>query len=193
MSKSERENIVMNTFDDLWNELWINKTNKQFYNEYDHSKKKFNKLKNGYKIGNKTISMLIINSSVPYKYNTPEWGFPKGRRNIKETDINCAIREFREETSIPNNKYTIINSIKPIHEIFLGTNNIRYEHIYYIAKYNNNNNDLIYIDKNNSNMLSEISDIKWFSFEDTIKRIRPYNIEKKNAIKNANRIISNLN
>ena len=47
MSKSEREKILNNDFDTLWNKLWMNKNLKQYHNEYDTSKKKFNMLKAG--------------------------------------------------------------------------------------------------------------------------------------------------
>lgn len=191
MTKAERESIVMNNFDTLWNKLWLNKSCKQFFNEFDNSKKKFIKLKEGYKINNNIINFMIINSSVPYKYNTPEWGFPKGRRNIKETDIKCAIREFHEETNIDGSQYIINNKIKPIHEIFFGTNNIRYEHIYYVAKYIGNETD-IEIDKNNFNMVSEISDINWFKYKDALRRIRPYNLEKKQLLTKLDKILNTL-
>jgi 8-oxo-dGTP pyrophosphatase MutT (NUDIX family) len=37
----------------------------------------------------------------------PEWGFPKGRRNYNEKDIDCALREFSEETGY--SKYSLKN------------------------------------------------------------------------------------
>ena len=43
-----------------------------------------------------TIDTLIQNSK--YNFVNPEWGFPKGRKNIKESNIECALREFNEET-----------------------------------------------------------------------------------------------
>ena len=36
---------------------------------------------------------------------TPEWGFPKGRRNYQETDITCAYREFNEETGFYERRF----------------------------------------------------------------------------------------
>ena len=46
--------------------------------------------------GNYDLESLIAESNTNWK--TPEWGFPKGRRNYQETDIKCAFREFYEET-----------------------------------------------------------------------------------------------
>ena len=47
----------------------------------------------------------IINKEVPIVYESPEWGFPKGRRNMHESDLDCAKREFEEETGIDESFY----------------------------------------------------------------------------------------
>jgi len=67
-------------------------------------------------------------------YTEQEWGFPKGRKKIKESDIDCAIREFCEETQLYKDDIQIDSKIIPFQEIFFGTNNILYKHVYYIAK-----------------------------------------------------------
>ena len=53
------------------------------------------------------------------KFIEPEWGFPKGRRNNKEKDINCAIREFYEETNFDNQDYQILNMEKIDRSIYI--------------------------------------------------------------------------
>ena len=60
--------------------------------------------------------------------------FQKERRNLRETDYDCAIREFEEESSLNKEEYEILRNIRPVEEIFYGSNNIRYKHIYYIAE-----------------------------------------------------------
>ena len=40
MTKKERESIISNNFDILWNNLWMRKQSNQYHNEYDYSKKK---------------------------------------------------------------------------------------------------------------------------------------------------------
>ena len=60
-------------------------------------------------------------------------GHSKGRRNLNELDIEVANREFQEETNLSANDYVVLNSISPIRERFLGTNKLKYDHIYYIA------------------------------------------------------------
>jgi ADP-ribose pyrophosphatase YjhB (NUDIX family) len=36
------------------------------------------------------------------------WGLPKGKRNPNEMDINCAVREVKEETNIDKEQYRIL-------------------------------------------------------------------------------------
>ena len=57
-------------------------------------------------------------------------GFQKGRRNLRESDYDCALREFQEETGFERNEYEILRNIRPVEEIFYGSNNIRYKHVY---------------------------------------------------------------
>ena len=64
---------------------------------------------------------------------TPEWGFPKGRRNYQERDLTCAIREFEEETGYDRNKLCIISNLIPFEEIFTGSNYKSYKHKYFLA------------------------------------------------------------
>jgi len=188
MTIKERNLIIKNDFDTLWNTLWLNKNNKHFYNEYECSKYKFNILKKGFIKNNSLVNLETIDTISHKKYSGPEWGFPKGRRNLRETDIQCAIREFTEETGVKSIDYNILH-IKPVCESFMGTNNIRYKHIYYIAKAKDTLGDTIEIDTNNINQISEISDIQWVSFVDVLKKIRSYNIEKKNMLEKLNKIL----
>ena len=190
MTITERTLIVSSTFDELWDNLWLSKNN-QYHSEYDTSKKKFILLKNGIYIKNILYTLSSINSNTSKLYNEAEWGFPKGRRNYNESDINCAQREFEEETGIKSHEYNIDNDIKPIEEVFLGTNNIRYKHIYYIALTTDLPN--LNINENNFNQVSEIGDIKWYNYHDAINKIRDYNIEKKNVINKVNTILIEKN
>jgi 8-oxo-dGTP pyrophosphatase MutT (NUDIX family) len=187
MTIDERKKIVSYTFDELWDNLWLSKNN-QYHNEYDTSKKKFNLLQNGIYIKNSLYTLNSIDNTTPNVYNNAEWGFPKGRRNYGESDINCAKREFEEESGIKNYEYEILEDIKPIEETFLGSNNIRYKHIYYIARSISDNSDLK-INKNNFNQISEIGDIKWFNYDEGMEVIRPYNIEKKKALSKINALL----
>jgi 8-oxo-dGTP pyrophosphatase MutT (NUDIX family) len=112
-------------------------------------------------------------------WDQPEWGFPKGRREYKETDYFCAIREFHEETGINISLLQQIKNIIPIEENFMGSNFKTYKHKYYLM-YMNYADTMI---KTNFQK-SEVSCIAWKTLDESIASIRPYNFEKKRLIKN---------
>lgn len=190
MTRKERISLLENDFDTLWNKLWMNKNLSNYHNEYENSKKKFNLLKKGVivdKDPNKYLDLKVLNNEVKINYEKPEWGFPKGRRNLREADIDCAKREFKEETLIKDNEYTVIDSLSPVEETFLGTNNIRYKHIYFVAE-SSVKRELV-VDKTNFQQISEISDIKFLPFEEAYNSIRIYNKEKRDLLTDVNRKI----
>jgi 8-oxo-dGTP pyrophosphatase MutT (NUDIX family) len=184
----EKEDILNYDFEYLWNNFWgdnygINN------NEFLDSKYKYETLKNGFYFKKNEIN-IYINLDILFndsenKYIEPEWGFPKGRRNLKEKNIECAKREFEEETNINEALYHILN-LSPIEEIFLASNNIKYKHIYYIAQSISDIN--LKIDEDNKSQMIEISDLKWFSFNESYEKIRPYNIERKYILLNMHNI-----
>ena len=45
------------------------------------------------------------------KWETPEWGFPKGRRNLKESNLDCSRREFMEETGLESEDFNVFYNI----------------------------------------------------------------------------------
>lgn len=161
MSKEEVNLIKTNDFDYIWEDLW-DKTayNKIYMKELNISKTKFNYCKN-----NKLFDDLYTS------YDTPEWGFPKGRRNKFEKNLDCAIREFEEETNYTD--YKLLNRINYIEEIFNGTNKLKYKHIYYLAGSDNN----ISLDTH-INDTYEIGNIGWYTYDETIKLLRLYDTSK---------------
>lgn len=170
-------NLLLKTTnpDDLWNRLWVyKKKSKTRLNEYKRVKNKLNLILNGAidQNGNLfTLKSLLKN--IKPNVNNPEWGFPKGRRIPREKDVRCAIREFCEETDIDKFDINILKNIGPFEEVFIGSNNIVYKHIYFLAEVKNNIN--LKINKNNIHQISEISDIQFFTTKETIQKI-----EKKN-------------
>jgi 8-oxo-dGTP pyrophosphatase MutT (NUDIX family) len=188
----ERQRLLSHTFEDLWIELWGKSTfeTKQYKQEYEQAKYKFDTLKEGYELDDKIISLNTLIDSIPVIWNTPEWGFPKGRRNILEKDLECARREFNEETGLKDNDYNIIKNIEPIHETFYGNNNIHYCHVYFLAWINNKTN--VEFKNDDEQMVKEIGDIGWFSCEDALSRIRSTNINKREILLRASSIVQNI-
>jgi ADP-ribose pyrophosphatase YjhB (NUDIX family) len=163
MSEKEVKNIKNNEFEYLWDNLWKNTArSKTFLKEMSISKSKFNYLKKN----------NIINNLKP-KYLEPEWGFPKGRRNKFENNHECAHREFIEETNLVN--YMQFDRISTMEETFNGTDNILYKHIYYIA-----GSDEDELNNNFDNY--EVGNIGWFTIDQVLNLLRPYNKSKINLI-----------
>jgi len=191
MSNPEKEKILNNDFEYLWNNLWNNNGNNS---EYIEAKQKFELLKKGFYSKKNDINIFInfeslIKNSI-LLFDTPEWGFPKGRRNLKEKNIECAQREFEEETGLNIDLYHILN-MTPLEETYLSTNNLKYKHIYYIGQINDNESKIC-IDQTNLCQNIEIGDIKWLNFNDSLNIIRDYNIEKKYILINLHISIKNI-
>lgn len=180
MTLEERKHILTRDFDDLWQTLWIHKTKKQYFNEYENSKSKFYKIKLGYEHNDMYLDFDEYIKMVHVHYEEAEWGFPKGRRNLYESDMDCAQREFEEETGLKINQYKLVSG-KSFNECFFGSNNIRYKHVYYLGELLDEHH-VLSIDETNYNQYSEIGHLKWASLEECLNMIRPYNIEKKNLI-----------
>lgn len=158
MTIEEKNSIKISTYKQLWEKLW-NKVNERYDSKNED---KFNYIKNN--------KIQLFDQS---NWNEPEWGFPKGRRNFKEKDLDCALREFDEETGYSKCLVTIIKNLNPFEEIFTGSNLKSYKHKYFLGKidYDKSLNDKNF-------QKSEIGNMGWFSFEDAIEKIRVYNIEK---------------
>jgi len=183
MTDNEINDLKTKNFETLWIELWQNNDNKNFRNDYYNSKQKFENIH---------IQELIKEKSIFHKF--PEWGFPKGRRNYKEKDIDCATREFCEETGLDKNNITIIKNIIPIREDFLGNNNVRYRHIYYIAKIKDEYKDIsLSVNQENKEQCAEISDIAWLNEQQSLEKIRDLDISKKNIITDICSFLNKIN
>jgi 8-oxo-dGTP pyrophosphatase MutT (NUDIX family) len=171
MTSEEKHNLLYNSFEDIWYNLWCNHNSKLYKNEFYAAKEKFNLL---------NIKELISKSNTNYSFQ--EFSFPKGRRNMQELSRDCAEREFYEETRYTNYSYEFIKNYPTITEEFIGTNGIKYKHIYYLVKMKDNI-PKPNVDKNNLLQIGEVRNIGWFSYSECISLIRPYDTEKKNIIK----------
>lgn len=159
--------------------------------EYDNALKKYEILCASYdhrdRDGGNTsvdskLKTLIQNSKT--HWTETEWEFPKGRReNPKEKELDAALREFEEETGISKSYLNIIENVVPYEETFIGTNQKAYKHKYFLAYINPNNLNYKLFQKN------EVSKIECKTFDECMRTIRPYNIEKKNILTNINSIL----
>jgi 8-oxo-dGTP pyrophosphatase MutT (NUDIX family) len=168
MTEGEKSMLLTQSFDDVWVTLWKNNSrNKIYEKEYHTSLQKYME-----------VDKDLIKNTKP-KYNIPEWGFPKGRRNYYERDLECAQREFNEETGLENKEVVILDRIYPLAEIFTGTNMVKYKHVYFLGTMHH----LKPLKADNSEVQKqEVGDIGWFNYDDTMQRIRPYHTERKKLI-----------
>ena len=173
MSPEEISKISNLDFENLWNSLW-KKTSKSkaFQKEFKNSKDQFEKL-----ISLGHMKELI---KIKPKYNSPEWGFPKGRRNLFEKNLDCALREFQEETNISSDKINILNKINCVSEEYIGSNSLKYRHIYYLGYVLPNTIDDLDNVFEQSNY--EVSKIGWFSWDEATDLIRDYYTEKVKVV-----------
>ena len=171
MTNEEIYQIIDKTYEELWDKLW----NKQD-EPYDmKNKEKMNFIKLNKK------HLLKINGWIK-----PEWGFPKGRRNYREKDIDCAFREFREETGYDTTNLNILQNVQPVEEVFTGSNLKSYKHKYYVCKI-----QYKYTLNEDNYQRNEIGNMKWGSLEECLYMIRYYNIEKKEILNYVNDLIKN--
>jgi 8-oxo-dGTP pyrophosphatase MutT (NUDIX family) len=185
MSQNEKDDILNYSFDELWVKMWGETNNNQYKSEEYASQKKFEALKNGIIVNEKLITLeyLVKNSTTHWKET--EWEFPKGRRNFQERDLECALREFEEETGYSRNDLCIIENLMPFEEIFIGSNHKAYKHKYFLAYMKNVTNN----ENENNYQESEVSKMEWKTLEDSLGSMRPYNLEKKQLILNINKVL----
>ena len=155
---SERIMIESYSFDYIWHKIWQWKVvEEDKYNEY---KQIFNYIKD------ECIGYLFFN--IDYKYEYPPWEFPKGKKNIKETDLQCAIRECNEETTLTEHDYYIFPNLQLFKDKYIGTDMKQYCNNYFIGELINTHK-LIYYKWNNDIMNNEIKKIGWFTYDKIIQ------------------------
>jgi 8-oxo-dGTP pyrophosphatase MutT (NUDIX family) len=190
-TREERTMLLTMSFQELWKEIWgKDSENKHYRNDYFQAKQKFEQITTGYYVQSKLITLKGLIESTPLLWTTPEWGFPKGRRNILESDQNCAVREFCEESGLTLKDFSILQGIEPIREIFYGNNNIHYQHTYYLACVQNPIN--VILQQQNESMIQEVGNIGWFSMEEALQRIRITNVEKRDILNRVGSILRTL-
>ena len=177
MHETEIEELKFKTFEELWNIIWNNDSQRinNLKKEFTIAEEKFNMLKNGV-IGTDielNLNFFITNIKPLYKFL--EWGFPKGRKDKNESPLECALREFSEETNIILENINVIDELEPIEENLIGTNGVQYRHIYYIAEIKKDTR----LTLNNNN---EIGNIGFFQYNTAQNLLRDYHIEKKNIL-----------
>lgn len=127
MTHDERDRISKYTFAELWDDLWVNHDSRFYRDACPKASLKFE--------AQKELVSELLKHTITTK-SEPGWGFPKGKKNHFETEVQCAMREFKEETRMQIDYLNLLN-MAPSTEIFKGSNGKTYSTVYYIAQANN--------------------------------------------------------
>lgn len=176
MTQDERERIRCGEFDGLWQDLWQVEHGKNYQKEYADARAKFVRLQAG------DMAALLAESASDLTQT--EWGFPKGRRNLQEGDLGCALREFREETGIQDGHIQVIDDMQPFEELFSGLNQVRYRHVYFAALFTDPHYR-VHVDPTNLTQVREVRDVQWFDYDRAQANIRDVNVERKQLLERA--------
>ena len=153
MTLDEKIDILSFNFSQMWYRTWLNQ---QLTSNYYTCRAKF--MHAFAKDDGKRLKNLISKSVNAH----PIWEIPKGRKDsYRECDINCAIREFYEETGIDNSKYKVYPNKQNI--MSYNDEGKRYTNIYYTAIIEKNIN----VGVNNAlkEQLREIVDCRWMNID----------------------------
>lgn len=165
-----------NGFEYLWNDFWGNKSNSPYLIKNKSLSRGNYEMLRVKGVDGPELDLKYIVSTIKADYEIEEWGFPKGRRNQEETEEECALREFKEESGYLDEDIRMIPKIKPLIEEFTGTNGIEYRHVYYIAELISAKlprNDVTESQKD------EIGNVKFMDFVTALECIRDYHVPRK--------------
>ena len=179
MTQAEHGKIRSLSFEQLWINVWGSAADTH-KTDYENSHRKYKQLGD--------IAALL--AAHPSPWTEPEWGFPKGRRNPSETDLLGAIREFKEETSLKESQFQIVQNIEPLVESFKGSNGVNYCHKYFLAICPSGTQ--VAMDNKNPHMSREIGAIGWFSLEKALTKIRTRDTEKRAALHRASQALDHF-
>lgn len=180
MSNDERKRCVdyyiKNDPESLWNDLWINHKSRIYKNDMKRCCDSFKK--NMEKYIKEFLSEENCRTENP-------WGFSKGRKHSSESELECAIREFEEETTISREHIQVLN-INPYEELYTGTDGKLYRTIYYAAyiPYIPDIQNKVLVDGIRQTYISEeVSDMKWVSYKTAIPKL---DVHKQKILKDLN-------
>lgn len=124
MTLDEKYRLRNYIFDELWDDLWVIHDFELYREKYSKSKKKYESIK---------YNIPYLTELTKVSKSEPSWGFPKGKKlDDNETNKECSLREFQEETKINSNRLKFIKD-KFFFENFIGTNGKHYSTNYMLA------------------------------------------------------------
>lgn len=157
------------TFDALWRDMWrTTHQTKAIRRDYVKSKKQWETLT----AGAPPLNLAYIAETSEPMYTEPEWGFPKGRRNLHENNFRCALREFAEETAYDLKHLHVLGRRRTHEELFHGTDGNPYKHVYYVGHLKDSAPPA-------RPSTREVGALAWFTLEEALERTRARHVERK--------------
>jgi hypothetical protein len=98
---TERERILSYDFDMLWKDLWVSPKRRLYRLEYKRAKDKYEE----------NYNIIIHYLSKMIHFDKELWEFPKGKLFNTETSLQCALREFEEETGYSRLNINILQNL----------------------------------------------------------------------------------
>lgn len=163
MTIDEKIDLLSLNFVHIWYRIWLNMT--QQTSSYFLAKNNF---ENNFVIPDAGARLRNLISKS--KSSNRVWEMPKGRkRNRAESDVQCATREFWEETNIDRKSYRVLSATR---EHSFTDDGVKYTSEYHIAVARGNIEPKLSFSA--KHQVEEISDIRWMNIED-IRRVDEYN------------------
>ena len=168
ITREERDRLLKYDFDMLWKDLWVSTKRRLYRVEYKKAKDRFEY--------NYSIIMNQVRNMTTFR--TVMWEFPKGKIMSDETTLQCALREFEEETNLNKKSIIYIKQAGTYEDYFIGNDGRKYQSIYYLG----------YIDKGthtpfkyqtcphnirNKYVSDEVMSIEWLSYKDALEKCPP--------------------
>jgi 8-oxo-dGTP pyrophosphatase MutT (NUDIX family) len=188
MSFGEKVDILSMKFSNIWYRLWLSDPEKSHtigdYKTPNNNETQMRNLKCYFRKKNKfdtiflrdsgkRLRRLINNSS----NSVTPWEIPKGGKTENETDMDCAKREFEEETGLTADKYTILWGAPPIISSHKDGDTI-YRFVYHIASFNQGVRWHPKVKFDTSQQLSELEQVQWVS----LNELKFLNLNEKSKI-----------
>lgn len=162
----------------IWKDLWIDDRSRVFRQEYRRCTDIFLRNMEKYK-------RYFEDDSIGQCENS--WGFPKGRRDHNESEIECALREFEEETNISKKDVTIIQKDLSFEENYIGSNGLNYRTVYFMAyiPYIPKKEYMHYPQNIRKKFISsEIYEMEWLDYSTAMSRLNSHKQEILTKINN---------
>lgn len=183
MSKEERKRCLdyykLNNPQALWDDLWINHKSRIYKNDMRRCCSVF-----------KSNMEKYMDEFTDEKKGQDgnSWGFSKGRKHVYEDELDCALREFEEETTIPKKDVQVLK-IKPYKEFYTGTDGKPYSTVYYVAyiPYIPEIQKKVSIDGIRKTYISEeVSNMSWLTYNECLSRLDPH---KQDILRDLNKTL----